>query len=171
MWADDIEDGPSDVWKSHDSPVGGRFTPPFKPSSPAPVTPSTSAGIVRPKNSSGARQEKGFGDGDYFNHQHRDSSPAAQEMADVEAEVGSQQDMKEYERRMKDVFTDTNTPGSGLSPAASTESPGLAYKGKERRGYDAEYKAIVGERTSRGEEEFGRLEFPQRVSLTDTSVC
>jgi len=156
IW-DDVEAGPSDVWRPNVSPDGGRVTPPFKPSSPTPISPS--GPVLESKRHSNEDPGNPTNDDDYFNLKLEDMSSESQMVDDADAE--SQPDMREYERRMKDVFVESDTPQSGFSPAASTGSLKMAARANGERDYDAEYKDIVGERAGNESE---LLEFPQRVS-------
>ena len=184
VWGND-EDGPSDTWRPHDSPVNGRVTPSFRTSSPAhilhtqtiltPPEQGLSVQISRPVDHNSSTRD-GTGNTDYFNQKHGDS-PTIPQSSGVggDADIESQQDIREYESRMRDVFVDTNTetntptPTSGFSPAGSVSSLRVGHqRGTKSRGYDAEYKEIIGEKAGKGEEEFGSLKFPQRVSLLST---
>lgn len=160
-----------DVWRPHQSPAGGRVTPPFVVRSPT--------GAQRTINNREV-DEEGH---DYFRNRqntvgspgeepgHPHDGPAGDGENEHEADEDdlddAQVDVKEYERRMKDVL-DTDTPSTVHSPAASTASPGLGGYDSRRQlgrgGYDAEYQDILGEKAGGvSEEDIGPLEFPQRV--------
>jgi hypothetical protein len=148
---------PQDTWRPHDSPGLGPFTPPFK--------------MVR------------TGDGEAASDAHSggvDQGAGAIGTPDVIDEGA-------YQKRMMDVFQ-AGTPDSPRSRHALAEpdigSPtpsvlrGLGARTKVgERGqsvYEAAYREALGERDSEkggiGEEEFGTLEFPQRVSVA-TGNC
>ena len=152
-WPEDLEDGGMDIWRPHQSSAGGRLTPPFVVRTP----------LAPAQKTLGGEGEAGQ-DMDYFQSQQKAAdSPKAEagnqdrdgdergsgDDEDEDEAQDAQVDMREYERRMKDVF-DSDTPRTALSPAASTASPGLGGFDSRRKlgrgGYDAAYRDILGEK-------------------------